>query len=206
MTAREFERSWVPEPNSGCWLWLGTVGKDGYGKSGSNYRTVRAHRLAWQLYRGPVPEGLCVCHVCDVRSCVNPGHLFLGSNAENMLDMSWKGRAAQGERSAFAKLTQPQVERARAMLNGGARTDDLARLLGINRSTMQRIATGHAWAHAAGPIRRAHRWTSVDAVIEIRRLHAAGVPARDIADHFGIDIKTIYNIRRGRTRSRIAEA
>ena len=81
-----------PEPNSGCWLWIrGRMGT-GYGETWDGQKVLRANRVAWQLFRGPIPPGMCVLHRCDVRSCVNPAHLFLGTIKDNALDASRKGR------------------------------------------------------------------------------------------------------------------
>lgn len=74
-TVGHFEREFVPEPNTGCWLWLGKTDKGGYGYKNANYRSVRAHRHAWVLYRGQIPEGHEIRHTCGVRLCVNPEHL-----------------------------------------------------------------------------------------------------------------------------------
>lgn len=87
-----FERKWTPEPNTGCWLWLGGTQKAGYGFF-KYAGEVTAHRSAWRLYRGDIPYGLHVLHRCDVRQCVNPEHLFLGTQSDNMKDMAAKGRA-----------------------------------------------------------------------------------------------------------------
>lgn len=88
---------YVPEPNTGCWLWLSGT-NNGYGIL-SLYevygrRTVLAHRASWEFHRGPIPEGLCVLHRCDTPPCINPAHLFLGTIADNTHDMIAKGRAA----------------------------------------------------------------------------------------------------------------
>lgn len=83
----------MPEPNSGCHLWTGTVCKHGYGRI---YRKgaspVLVHRVAWERVHGPIPAGLKVCHRCDTPSCVNPDHLFLGTQRDNLRDMYAKGR------------------------------------------------------------------------------------------------------------------
>lgn len=80
-----FEGQYIPEPNSGCWLWLGPLG-DGYGMTWSGTRTTGAHRLSWAIHRGAIPPKMTVDHrVCRVKCCVNPDHLVLCSHAENML-------------------------------------------------------------------------------------------------------------------------
>lgn len=83
----------IPEPNSGCHLWLGAV-RSGYGVIGSGVgkKVALAHRVSWGLANGPIPAGLCVLHRCDVPSCVNPDHLFLGTIKDNSLDMVAKRR------------------------------------------------------------------------------------------------------------------
>lgn len=76
----------------GCWIWDACRLPSGYGKFGIGRRTFLAHRISYQLFRGPVPDHICVLHRCDLPCCVNPGHLFLGTNADNTQDMIDKGR------------------------------------------------------------------------------------------------------------------
>jgi hypothetical protein len=99
-TLRErFEERYVPEPNSGCWLWTGGCNESGYGmiceaqgRAGANNRPRRAHRVSYEMHLGAIPDGMMVCHKCDVPSCVNPCHLFCGTGFDNARDMAAKGR------------------------------------------------------------------------------------------------------------------
>jgi len=80
------------EKTDGCWLWRAALSTNGYGQTSRDGVQIRAHRLAWELERGPIPVGLLVLHRCDVPTCVNPDHLFLGTNKDNSRDMAAKGR------------------------------------------------------------------------------------------------------------------
>lgn len=106
-----------PEPNSGCWLWVGGVGEKGHGRFNIGNRTqVQAHRFSWEIHKGDVPEGLWVLHHCDNPPCVNPDHLFLGTCQDNHDDMIDKGRKIVPIGSAHPKtqLTEADVLKIRA--------------------------------------------------------------------------------------------
>ncbi len=94
-----------------CWIWTGSLGGDNrnYGSFNVNGRTKRAHRVSYELYKEKIPKGLLVLHSCDNPSCVNPEHLFLGTQKDNMQDMSNKGRSLRGDKSIMSKLTNEQV-------------------------------------------------------------------------------------------------
>ena len=151
LTLRErFLTKVCPDASSGCWLWQGEVRPDGYGVTSLDGRELRAHRVAWMLFRGEIAPGVVVCHKCDVRACVNPEHLFLGTVADNSQDMLNKGRSSRGERHHSAKLTEDQVSRIKTMLaEGRLYISEIAREFGVTPSTIQGIKQGKSWRRVA---------------------------------------------------------
>lgn len=117
-----FKAKVQPDPASGCWNWTGAIIEAvGYGRFGMPGGVDYAHRAAWRLFRGEIPEGIHVCHRCDNRRCANPDHLFLGTRSDNMRDCSTKGRIkippasrASSEEHQVAILTNDQVREIRA--------------------------------------------------------------------------------------------
>ena len=134
----------------GCWRWTGSKTPKGYGYIRGDARDsalLLVHRVSWMLNNGPVPEGLCVLHSCDVRDCVRPDHLFLGTNQDNSSDMVAKGRSPRGERHGAAKLTDDNVMAMLDMLHDGIKQSMISRLFGISNSVVSEIWTGKAWRH-----------------------------------------------------------
>lgn len=106
-----------------CWLWQGRLDKKGYGGWDLNGRSVKAHRIAYEVYKGPVPPDKEICHACRNRRCCNPAHLFAGTHAENM-------------RTKRCSLTQAQIE---LIKNSPLQQRELARVLGVHQSTVSRV-------------------------------------------------------------------
>lgn len=143
-----FERSIERITESGCWIWSGALGQDGYGKTSSKGKDIRAHRWAWHLFKGAIPEGMQVCHRCDVPTCCNPGHLFVGSHMDNERDKRAKGRDFKLPPHRETKLTEKQVAEIRAA-RGNVRQVDLAKRYGVHHSHISRIQTGDSWNNAS---------------------------------------------------------
>ena len=138
-----------PEPNSGCWLWLLGCSNDGYGKLWLNSHNKRAHRVMYELFIGPIPDELYVCHTCDNPLCVNPAHLWLGTNADNQRDSVKKGRAnsMMGERHGRAKLTTKNIIRIRQQLACGITSIAVAQEHGVCVQHVNRIKRRDSWRH-----------------------------------------------------------
>lgn len=149
----------IPEPNTGCWLWLGGSVRAGYGHFPLRGRMVLAHRFAWAEAHGPVPPGLFVCHRCDNPPCCNPAHLFLGTARDNMRDKDAKGRGRyvgahsplRGERHPRAKLTWEAVASIRERHAAGAAIRGLARGFGVSQKAIQKIVRGEHWVSQQPP-------------------------------------------------------
>ncbi len=130
----------------GCWIWTGARHGDGYGHFGVGGSGVheKAHRVSYKIHVGPIPDGLIVCHKCDVRPCVNPDHLFLGTYQDNIDDAVSKGRMAVGERSGVSRLTEDDV---RLIRESPLSERKIATLLGVHRGTVNAVRSGRTWGH-----------------------------------------------------------
>lgn len=118
---------------TGCWVWTGQRNQWGYGRLKVDGRTQYAHRTSWALHIGPIPDGLCVLHHCDTPACVRPGHLWVGTRQENQTDMRLKGRGTGTNLRPDARAW------VREAVAGGLTQTDVAWLLGVGASTIQRI-------------------------------------------------------------------
>lgn len=148
-TAEQIEAQSMPEPNSGCWLWLGTLSVFGYGTITAGGKTgQKTHRKAYEIAFGEIPKGMHVLHRCDTRCCVNPEHLFLGTNKDNVADKVAKDRQSRGCGTGRAKLTTEQVQAVRAAVGT---TREIAARFGIGKSQAHLIKSGQSWRHLPTP-------------------------------------------------------
>ncbi len=188
-----FESKIYPEPNSGCWLWDGGIGRGGYGRFAVGRKTLRAHRVSYELHVGAVPRGeghhgTCVLHKCDNPPCVNPAHLFLGTNSDNTADRHAKGRDAKGDRSG--RRTRP---------------DRTAR--GSSMHATRNTASGarHGWHTMPERCPRGERNGSAkltDAqVATIREQFAHGMSRKDLSILWQTPFGTICDFISGRSRA-----
>lgn len=145
------ERFWRKVDKRGsddCWEWTACCDKRGYGliNEGGHYgKRLFAHRVSWQIHNGPIPEGLCVCHHCDNPVCVNPIHLFLGTDKDNLEDCVRKGRSARGEKNGIAKLAEKEIHTIRRLLKENHTQAALARMYNVDFMTIHYIKTGRNW-------------------------------------------------------------
>ncbi len=149
-----------PEPNTGCWLWMASLDNAGYGQFWFLGTMMRSSRVSWLLFRGSIPKGkgchgVCVLHKCDVRACVNPDHLFLGTHQDNVDDREAKGRGRmpdnRGALNGLAKLTDDKVREIRTRYKaGGVSQAALAKEFGVARSTVSMVTSGRLWKSSGG--------------------------------------------------------
>ncbi len=209
------------------WCWLLTAGTfdNGYGAFQFDGRLQKAHRVAWMLVRGAIPDGLFVCHHCDNPPCVNPAHLFVGTQEDNHADMMAKRRwytahgephwtaihphlITRGTRNGNAKLTDADILEIREFSAAGdVSRASLAKRFGVTSNTISSIVRGVIWDHVSGArggvrVVRGERQPMAKltdkTVTEIRALYAAGVMQIDLAARFGVSRATICNAISGK--------
>ncbi len=140
-----------------CWLWNASVEGSGYGHMVVDGRLCRAHRFSWELANGPIPLGLLIRHSCDVPRCVNPAHLSVGTDADNMADMRARDRSApvRGESHPRAIFTVDDVVWMRDRHDDGWTVAAIAAAMGASPQVVRSAVTGRTWAHVSHPKRSA---------------------------------------------------
>ena len=134
-------------PEAGCWIWMGATQVRGYGELISHNRKRLAHRASYEAFIGEIPKGMYVCHSCDNVYCVNPAHLFLGTQKQNLQDMAKKGRSTIGERNPRAKLNEMQVKNIKYSLSLGTSVSLIAKQHNVTSGAISLIKQGKRWNH-----------------------------------------------------------
>lgn len=150
ITEKHIKRFWGHvEKLDSCWEWRGSLNAYGYGRLGITVDGVKmrypSHRLSWAIHYGIIPDGMFVCHKCDNRMCVNPEHLFIGTQVENMHDMVKKNRQSKGEGHGRSKATIKNVIAIRRMRKDGYSFSEIARKFSLSIKGVWLIATGEKW-------------------------------------------------------------
>jgi len=132
---------------SGCWEWTGHI-HDGYGCITINYKNLRCHRVSYTINKGDIPNGMCVCHRCDNRACINPDHLFLGTYQDNMDDKVSKNRQnkPKGQKHPMSILTNEDVLKIRE-LSGTISQRKIAKLFSVKQPSIYKIVNRITWTH-----------------------------------------------------------
>ena len=141
---QRFDEKYVPVTESGCWLWTACTNKKGYGRLSYKGKLGYAHRIAYQLHKGDIPEDMLVLHDCDNPTCVNPEHLHLGTNADNMIEMYQRNRFPN------QILTSDNVKAITSRIKLGIKQKDIAKEFKVHFSTISDIATGKSWQNSTG--------------------------------------------------------
>lgn len=192
-------------------MWTAGIHK-GYGRFKMPPEII-AHRVSYILHVGPIPDGMVVRHRCDNAACVNPRHLDVGTQADNIEDKVSKDRQAKGETDGNARLLECQVRAILALVAAGHSPADLATQYGVHVTTIHRICAGIAWAHVTGGVRttiaaepRKRRGDThhnakltEDSVRDMRVRWASGATDVDVARVYGVAPPTVRRIRIGKS-------
>jgi len=195
---RALSENWEVSAN-GCWEW--NLGKShGYGQIRVHEiwgdTPIYAHRASYLIHKGPIPTGMVVRHRCDNPSCLNPEHLLLGSQADNIADMVARGRQCLGEANGMSKLTDKEVKAIRSMKDAGMTGRAIAALFKISEGHVSTILKGKKRGTAGGPLSGVHGGTKYPEalVFEAIELRNSGVPMKELMERYGLTDSQIRQV------------
>jgi len=217
LNGKRWLRPLLEAPSDQCLIWSGTKNESGYGYLDVDKKHTKAHRYSYFLAHGKWPPAdMQILHSCDNPACVNPHHLSVGTNADNMLDMRSKGRHSHGEKVSI--ITTAQAEEAMRRLGAGEPGKEIARDLGVHFQTISDIKNGRTWTHLSGtnglptieqmrsakPKSKFTAKMTEDMAREAKRRLAAGESAKSIARSMGLSASSIDCIKQGRTWAHVS--
>lgn len=180
------------EKTDSCWLWKGYKNHYGYGKIRINGKLKFVHRLSYELHFGDIESDLEVCHKCDVRNCVNPDHLFLGTRKDNMRDMSAKGRTYN------SNLTIEQVKEIKKLLSKKIEIKEIVKSTGIKDGLIRDIQRGltfkNVFVEGFEPYLLKRKKLTIEEKEEIIRLKKQGISVKTLSEKFNIHNSQIYRL------------
>jgi DNA-directed RNA polymerase specialized sigma24 family protein len=189
----------------GCFLWQKSKNSKGYDMTSYNGKIQTAHRTSFQVFRREIPEGMLVCHRCDVRHCINPAHLFLGTAKQNTQDAIAKDRLSRGEDHATAKLTDAQVSEIVSQYNFGGHPADIADAFNVSESWIRHLCSKNPKRrHANGVNNKPDRIRKSRPLLRKEErellidLLESGFSVKEIARRVGVSTARVYQIKRER--------
>jgi len=199
-TKQKFYSNIKVNPETNCWEWIGNKDKKGYGIFKGYGFTHRAHRFSWLLHKGEFPNEFYVCHKCDNPPCVNPDHLFLGTQFDNMQDMIQKGRGPKvyGTNNPRANLSDQDVMEIRRLWDVEKTSPkELSIMFSTPKSTINQIISGNTWKHLPLCKRpasnRGSHLSELD-VLEIRRLYGLGLSSTLLGKMFRLTQQQAWKV------------
>lgn len=135
----------ISENLNDCWNWKGSTNRDGYSQFKIDGKLYYVHRVSFELFIGPIPEGQLVCHKCDNPGCCNPSHLFLGTPQDNMDDKVKKNRQSHSHDGGIHKLTEQNIYQIREMIEQGYTQQEIANIFGVSQTNVFYIKSGKNW-------------------------------------------------------------
>lgn len=130
-----------------CWLFNGRKSRSGYGLIKFKGIQRPVHRFLYETFYGPIDKNLVCCHKCDVRNCINPAHIFIGTREDNQKDMKEKGRAAKGSRNGMSKLTEDNIKNIFKLRKSGMMQKDIGKLFNVTQSHISLVLSNGTWKH-----------------------------------------------------------